>query len=114
MPDAVLAWLASLAESVEPSVALWALNHVPFDGTHTLVPFLVGLVMLGVFVESGFTPAALAYLAEIADTTEEPSSSRTNWLANAGNTALNAGSWASVLATAAWYACRLAAVGRNR
>ena len=49
------------------SVALWALNHVPFDGTHTLVPFLVGLVMLGVFVESGFTPAALAYLAEIAE-----------------------------------------------
>ena len=34
---------------------------------HTLVPILVGLVMLGVFVESGFTPAALAYLAEIAE-----------------------------------------------
>ena len=49
------------------SVALWALNHVPFDTTHTLVPLLVGLVMLGVFVESGFTPAALAYLAEIAE-----------------------------------------------
>lgn len=49
------------------SVALWALNHVPFDATHTLVPILVGLVMLGVFVESGFTPAALAYLAEIAE-----------------------------------------------
>jgi MFS family permease len=49
------------------SVALWALNHVPFDATPTLVPLLVGLVMLGVFVESGFTPAALAYLAEIAE-----------------------------------------------
>jgi MFS family permease len=49
------------------SVTLWALNHVPFDATHTLVPLLVGLIMLGVFVESGFTPAALAYLAEIAE-----------------------------------------------
>jgi len=49
------------------SVALWALNHVPFETTHSLVPVLVGLVMVGVFVESGFTPAALAYLAEIAE-----------------------------------------------
>jgi len=49
------------------SVALWALNHVPFDTTYVMVPVLVGLVMLGVFVESGFTPAALAYLAEIAE-----------------------------------------------
>ena len=49
------------------SLMLWALNHVPFDATHTLVPLLVGLVMIGVFVESGFTPAALAYLAEIAE-----------------------------------------------
>jgi MFS family permease len=49
------------------SVALWALNQVPFDATHTLVPFLIALVMVGVFVESGFTPAALAYLAEIAE-----------------------------------------------
>jgi MFS family permease len=49
------------------SVALWALNHVPFDTTHTLVPMLVAVVMVGVFVESGFTPAALAYLAEIAE-----------------------------------------------
>jgi MFS family permease len=49
------------------SVALWALNHVPYDATHTLVPLLIGLVMVGVFVQSGFTPAALAYLAEIAE-----------------------------------------------
>ncbi|HEY1298520.1 MAG TPA: MFS transporter, partial [Chloroflexota bacterium] len=49
------------------SLMLWALNHVPFDATHTLVPLLVGLIMIGVFVESGFTPAALAYLAEIAE-----------------------------------------------
>ena len=49
------------------SICLWALNHVPFDTTHMLVPVLVGLIMIGVFVESGFTPAALAYLAEIAE-----------------------------------------------
>ncbi|MDQ6673608.1 MAG: MFS transporter [Chloroflexota bacterium] len=49
------------------SVALWALNHVEFDATHSLVPILAVLVMVGVFVESGFTPAALAYLAEIAE-----------------------------------------------
>jgi MFS family permease len=49
------------------SVALWALNRVDFDATHSLVPILVVLVMIGVFVESGFTPAALAYLAEIAE-----------------------------------------------
>jgi MFS family permease len=49
------------------SLALWTLNHVPFDATHTLVPILVALVLVGIFVESGFTPAALAYLAEIAE-----------------------------------------------
>lgn len=49
------------------SICLWALNHVPLDTTQALVPVLVGLVLVGVFVESGFTPAALAYLAEIAE-----------------------------------------------
>ena len=49
------------------TLSLWALNHIPFDATHTLVPLLVLMVMLGVFVQSGFTPAALAYLAEIAE-----------------------------------------------
>jgi MFS family permease len=49
------------------SVCLWALNHVPFDATHMGVPLLVVLVLIGIFVESGFTPAALAYLAEIAE-----------------------------------------------
>jgi MFS family permease len=50
-------------------VSVWTLNHVPaFDAVSTaLVPVLVVLVMIGVFVESGFTPAALAYLAEIAE-----------------------------------------------
>jgi MFS family permease len=50
------------------SVSLWALNHVEFDAVaHTLVPVLVLMVMVGIFVQSGFTPAALAYLAEIAE-----------------------------------------------
>ena len=49
------------------SVMLWTLNHVPFDTEHLLVPALVGLILIGIFVESGFTPAALAYLAEIAE-----------------------------------------------
>ncbi|MBV9546162.1 MAG: MFS transporter [Chloroflexi bacterium] len=49
------------------SVALWLLNGRPFDTPHPLVPLLIGLVLLGIFVESGFTPAALAYLAEIAE-----------------------------------------------
>jgi MFS family permease len=60
----LLAGVAGLGFS---SVTLWALNHVPFDATHLVVPTLVALVMVGVFVESGFTPAALAYLAEIAE-----------------------------------------------
>ena len=49
------------------SLALWTLNHAPFDAGPGLIAVLVGLVMVGVFVQSGFTPAALAYLAEIAE-----------------------------------------------
>ncbi len=49
------------------SVVLWMLNGLPPDPVHRLVPPLLGLVMLGIFLESGFTPAALAYLAEIAE-----------------------------------------------
>ena len=49
------------------STSLWALNHVPFDARQLLVPVLIVVVMIGVFIESGFTPAALAYLAEIAE-----------------------------------------------
>jgi MFS family permease len=62
-----LTLLAGVAGLGFTSIALWALNHVPYDTTHLLVPTLVVLVMIGVFVESGFTPAALAYLAEIAE-----------------------------------------------
>ena len=50
------------------SVALWALNSLGQEPRRFLVvtPLLL-LVVLGIFVESGFTPAALAYLAEIAE-----------------------------------------------
>jgi MFS family permease len=49
------------------SVVLWMLNGLGPDPVHRLIPPLLGLVMLGVFLESGFTPAALTYLAEIAE-----------------------------------------------
>jgi MFS family permease len=49
------------------SVMLWALNHASLRTPEPLVIALVALVVIGVFVESGFTPAALAYLAEIAE-----------------------------------------------
>src|ERR1044071_6801849 len=49
-----------------PSFMLWLLNGLAPDPVHRLVPPLLGLVIVGIFVESGFTPAALAYLAEIA------------------------------------------------
>jgi MFS family permease len=49
------------------SVMLWLLNHVPVEEGHVLAPLLVAGIIVGIFVESGFTPAALAYLAEIAE-----------------------------------------------
>jgi MFS family permease len=49
------------------SVMLWLLNGLGPDPVHRIVPPLLGLVIVGVFVESGFTPAALTYLAEIAE-----------------------------------------------
>jgi MFS family permease len=52
------------------SVVLWMLNGLAPDPVHRLIPPFLALVMLGIFVESGFTPAALTYLAEIAE--EQP------------------------------------------
>jgi MFS family permease len=49
------------------SLALWMLNGRPFDTPHPLVPPLIAMVLVGILIESGFTPAALAYLAEIAE-----------------------------------------------
>src|SRR5207249_655286 len=49
------------------SVVLWMLNGLAPDPVHRLIPPVLGLVILGIFIESGFTPAALAYLAEIAE-----------------------------------------------
>jgi len=50
------------------SVALWALNSLGQEPRRFLVvtPLLL-LVVVGIFIESGFTPAALTYLAEIAE-----------------------------------------------
>lgn len=49
------------------SVMLWLLNGLAPDPVHRIVPPLLALIILGIFVESGFTPAALTYLAEIAE-----------------------------------------------
>jgi MFS family permease len=49
------------------SVALWLLNGLGVDPQRGSVTPLVGLIIIGIFVESGFTPAALTYLAEIAE-----------------------------------------------
>ncbi len=49
------------------SVMLWALNGLGEDPERGSVTPLLLLVMLGIFIESGFTPAALTYLAEIAE-----------------------------------------------
>jgi MFS family permease len=49
------------------SVMLWLLNGLGVDPTRSQLTPLLGLVILGIFVESGFTPAALTYLAEIAE-----------------------------------------------
>jgi MFS family permease len=49
------------------SLMLWMLNGLAPDPVHRLIPPLLALVILGIFVESGFTPAALTYLAEIAE-----------------------------------------------
>jgi MFS family permease len=49
------------------SIMLWLLNGLGPDPVHRIVPPLLGLIIVGIFVESGFTPAALTYLAEIAE-----------------------------------------------
>jgi MFS family permease len=49
------------------SIMLWLLNGLSPDPVHRIVPPLLALILLGIFVESGFTPAALTYLAEIAE-----------------------------------------------
>jgi MFS family permease len=49
------------------SVMLWLLNDLGIDPERSAITPLLLLVVLGIFVESGFTPAALTYLAEIAE-----------------------------------------------
>jgi MFS family permease len=48
-------------------VAMWLLNATPASGADEQVAVLLGLIAVGIVIESGFTPAALAYLAEIAE-----------------------------------------------
>ncbi len=59
--------LAGVAGLAFMTVTLRLLNSLGADGPAELVVPLVLLVALGVLFESGFTPAALAYLAEIAE-----------------------------------------------
>jgi len=49
------------------SVMLWALNGLGEDPERGAVTPLLLLVVVGIFIESGFTPAALTYLADIAE-----------------------------------------------
>jgi MFS family permease len=49
------------------SVMLWVLNGLGEDPEAGAVTPLLLLIVLGIFIESGFTPAALTYLAEIAE-----------------------------------------------
>jgi MFS family permease len=49
------------------SVALWGLNSLNEDPERWAITPVLVLVLLGIFVEAGFTPAALTYLAEIAE-----------------------------------------------
>jgi MFS family permease len=63
--QATLMWgVSGLAFS---SLMLYLLNQASPDRPAWVVTILTLLVALGIFVESGFTPAALAYLAEIAE-----------------------------------------------
>jgi MFS family permease len=49
------------------SVMLWLLNGLGEDPERGVVTPILLLVVLGIFIESGSTPAALTYLAEIAE-----------------------------------------------
>lgn len=60
--------LVGVAGLAGATVMFWVINQVPRQNhsVPTLV-VLMGLLVVAVFVQSGFTPAALAYLAEIAE-----------------------------------------------
>jgi len=47
-------------------LALFALNHLGHEGSSLVVPLTAAFV-LGVVIASGFTPAALAYLADLSE-----------------------------------------------
>jgi MFS family permease len=58
--------LISLVGVYIACIALAGINHRG-DGNNVLLLLWVPLLMLGVFAESGFAPAALAYLADISE-----------------------------------------------
>jgi MFS family permease len=49
------------------SIMLWLLNGLGEHPERGAITPLIVLLLVGIFVESGFTPAALTYLAEIAE-----------------------------------------------
>jgi len=60
------AMLFSLAGLFLACLAAFGLNHARLDG-YPITGLLIGLLILGILIESGFTPAALSYLADISE-----------------------------------------------
>mgnify|MGYP000639125330 CR=1 FL=1 len=60
------AMLLSLGGLLLTCLAAFGLNHATLDG-YTITGLLIGLLILGILIESGFTPAALSYLADISE-----------------------------------------------
>jgi len=48
------------------ALAIWLINHSG-NLQQPLIPFYLGIAMLGLMVVSGFTPAALTYLADLTE-----------------------------------------------
>jgi MFS family permease len=58
--------LSSIAGIYLACLALWGINHRG-PGNDLILVFWVPLLMLGIFAETGFAPAALSYLADISE-----------------------------------------------
>jgi MFS family permease len=58
--------LSSIAGIYLACLALWGINHRG-PGNDLVLFFWIPLLMLGIFAETGFAPAALAYLADISE-----------------------------------------------
>jgi MFS family permease len=62
----LLLMLSSITGVYIACIALAGLNHTPASNTTWIVIWVV-LLFVGVFAESSFAPAALAYLADISE-----------------------------------------------